>query len=128
MKHILIFIILFVSLNSKEILISNKDIKYHEILDYKNLMYVNSDKKVLCKAFNKEILLNTNYRAKRYIIKGHPICQKNVQIYIKNKIRYDFGNIVIEKDGKIIGETSNYVKIKNLDGTVDKIYKNGQVK
>ena len=38
---------------------------------------------------------------------------------------FDFGNIEIEKDGKVIKDTKQYVRIKNNDGTIEKIYKDG---
>ncbi len=128
MKYIVLSLLLLCSVYGKEILISTKDIPYHQILDYNNLINIKSDKNTRCTMFDKQKLLKGTYQSKRYIIKGYPICNKDVQRTIKSKIRYDFGNIIIERDGKIIGQTKQYVKVKNSDGTVEKIYKNGRLK
>jgi hypothetical protein len=111
-----------------QILVSDINLKYHEILDYANLSLSSTNKKIRCEKFNQNHLLHGTYQTKHYIYKGKAICAKDVQKVKKHKIRYDFGNIVIEKSGKVIGENKNYIKIKNIDGTIDKIYKNGQLK
>jgi len=127
-KFLALFVFISISIFAQDILVSTKTIKYKEILNYDNLLVINSDKRVRCQMFDKEKLLKQKYQAKRYILKGRPICNKDVQIAKSYKIRYDFGNIVIERAGKIIGENKQFIKIQNPDGTIEKIYKNGQVK
>jgi hypothetical protein len=107
-------------------LVSIKDIKYKQLLEYGDLQKKYLDKTIRCTMFDKNKLLENEYRAKRYILKGKPICNKDVEIAKRDKIKFDFGNIVIERDGKVIGETKQYIKVKNPDGSVDRIYKNGQ--
>ena len=34
--------------------------------------------------------------------------------------------IEVEREGSVIKETNQYIKIKNLDGSVEKIYKDGR--
>ena len=128
MKFIAILFLTIFSLNATEILVSDKNIKYQEVLDYDNLSTTTTSKRIRCEMFNKNNLFDKIYQAKHYILKGKAICNKDVQIVKKHKIRYDFGNIVIERDGKVIGENKKYIRVKNLDGTIDKIYKNGQLK
>jgi len=127
-KFLLVFVFTVLNLNAIEILVSNVNIKYKEHLNYDNLFLSNTHKKVRCTIFDKENLKKNTYEAKHYIMKNKPICNKDVKVSINNKIRYDFGNIVIERSGEVIVETKNYIKVKNNDGTVDKIYKNGQYK
>jgi hypothetical protein len=107
-------------------LVSVKDIKYKQHIEYGDLKKVYIDKQIRCTMFDKNKLLENKYRAKRYILKGKPICNKDVEIAKIDKISFDFGNIVIERDGKVVGETKRYIRVKNTDGSVDKIYKNGQ--
>ncbi|MCK5295080.1 MAG: hypothetical protein KAJ49_10525 [Arcobacteraceae bacterium] len=128
MRFIVFLFLIIFSANATEILVSDKNIRYQEILDYDNLSISTTEKRVRCEMFDKNNLLNTTYQAKHYILKGKPICIKDVQVVKKNKIRYDFGNIVIERNGKVIGENKKYIRVKNIDGTIDKIYKNGQLK
>ena len=129
MKILLVLLIfVFNNINADEILISNVNIKYKEHLNYDNLSITNTDKRVRCIMFNKNNLNQNTYEAKHYILKNRPICAKDVKISTNNKIRYDFGNIIIERNGEVVGETKKFIKIKNNDGSIDKIYKNGQVR
>ena len=128
MRTILFVLFNFIFLNATQIVVSNKDLKYHEILDINNMGLSVTNKHIRCKMFNLNKLKQNNYQTKHYIIQGQPICEKDVQIAVKHMIRYDFGNIVIQRDGKIIGETKKFIKIKDSDGKIQKIYKNGQIK
>ncbi|MBI3874223.1 MAG: hypothetical protein HY307_04400 [Arcobacter sp.] len=120
-------LLVFISLGlfANTALVCNKDLKYKEYLDYENLSEVQIEKKINCKAFNKANLLQQKYIATRYISKNTPICDKDVELATNKKVKFDFGNIEIEKEGEFIGETDKYVKIKNPDGTTVKIDKNG---
>ncbi len=128
MKVLSLLAIFTLLLSAQDILVSTVPIKYKQIIDYDNLVVIDSDKRVRCTMFDKEKLLQHKYQAKRYILRGRAICNKDVQIAKEYKIRYDFGNIVIERDGKIIGENKKFIKIKTPDGSIEKIYKNGQLK
>jgi len=124
---ILFTIIIFLSsLNAVEVLVSKVNINYKNILDPQNLYIKNIAKDIRCTTFDKNLLKKAKYQAKRYIIKGTPICYKDVQKVIINTVKFDFGNIEIQRVGKIVSENKDYVKIKNYDGKIIKIYKNGQ--
>ena len=127
---ILFIILFFILLNvtANEILVSNVNIKYKQHLNYDNLSTLTANKRIRCITFNKEKLKSNVYEAKHYILKNKPICNKDVKLSVTKKIKYDFGNIVIERNGEIVGETKKFIKIKNNDGTIDKIYKNGQLR
>jgi flagella basal body P-ring formation protein FlgA len=127
-KKVFVFLLMANFLNADMALVSVKDIKYKQLLDYGDLKKTYIDKKIRCQIFDKNELLDKEYRAKRYILKGTAICYKDVEVAKRDKIKFDFGNIVIERDGKVIGETKQYIKVKNSDGSVDRIYKNGQNK
>lgn len=124
MKFILL--LFCVALFGDNVLVSNKDIKFQEYLVYENLQDTQVEKKINCNKFDKSLLLSQKYIASRYIIKNTPICDKDVELAKNHKVKFDFGNIIIEKDGELLGETDKYVKIKNPDGTTIKIDKNGQ--
>jgi len=125
-KYIVIFSLFIFTLNAQDILISDKNINYKEILDKNNLGYIKSNKNIRCNTFDMKLLDKNKYQAKHFIFKGKAICSKDVAIVVQNKIQYDFGNIVIQRDGKVLSENNDYVKIKNYDGSIEKIYKNGQ--
>jgi hypothetical protein len=124
-KIVLFCIFSIFSLNANLILVSNKNINYNEIIDIDNLKVVNSSEKIRCKTFDINLLNNSQYQAKHFIFKNKFICKKDLKKIILNKIEYDFGNIVIQRTGKIIGETKIYIRIKNPNGKIEKIYKNG---
>jgi len=125
-KSISIVFFIILNLNATQVLVSKHSINYKNILNSNNLYLKNISKDIRCTTFNKELLKAGKYQAKRYIIKDTPICYKDVQKVIVNQVKFDFGNIEIKRNGKVIGENKDYVKIKNYDGKVIKIYKNGQ--
>jgi hypothetical protein len=122
----LFFLSCGVFLFADSVLVSIKDLKFKEYLNYENLSEIQIEKKINCNKFDKSLLKERRYIATRYIIKNTPICTKDVEVATNNKVKFDFGNIEIEKDGEVLGETDKYVKIKNTDGTTIKIDKNGQ--
>jgi hypothetical protein len=106
---------------------AKKDIKYKENINSSDLYYVAQSNEYSCKEYLKPNLLAQNlYKAKRYIIKNTPICQKDA-VYEKPKIiRFKFGSLIIEKEGELLQETDEYIRIKNSDGKITKIYKDGR--
>ena len=105
---------------------ASKNIKYKSKIKIEDtfLTYVNSVRSS-CIPLNKNDMLSNQYRAKLYIKKGRVICKKDVYLAQKNRLLFDFGSIEIERDGKIIRETEDYIRIKDEDGNIDKIYKDG---
>ena len=62
------------------------------------------------------------------INKNTIICEKDVKGLENEGIVFNFGGLKIEKKGKIIFENSEFIRIKNLDGTIEQIYKDGRLK
>ncbi len=134
MKYKLLIVLLFI-VNSfadsvKFVPISIKNINYkNEIVKnhYKLVEFNDLNKKIYnvrCKEYlNLHDLQSNKYRAKHYIRKNKVICKKDVFASSSKKIKFNFGFLEIEKDGEVIKETSKYIRIKNADGTVEKIYK-----
>ncbi len=106
------------SINFKEQVLK----KHYKIVEYNDL-----NRKIYnirCKEYLTLKELSTKkYRAKHYIRKNKVICKKNLFITSAKKIKFNFGFLEIEKDGEVLKETSKYIRIKNADGTVEKIYK-----
>lgn|GEM_PF-2360643 len=106
------------SINFKEQILE----KHYKIVEYNDL-----NKKIYnirCKEYlTLEELKSNKYRAKHYIRKNKVICKKNLFITSSKKIKFNFGLLEIEKDGEVLKETSKYIRIKNADGSVEKIYK-----
>jgi hypothetical protein len=125
-KNLFIIFIFLLNINASEVLVSKVNINYKSILDANNLYMQNIEKNIRCTTFDKKLLKKSKYQAKRYIIKGTPICYKDVQKVVIDQVKFDFGNIEIQRVGKVVSENKDYVKIKNYDGKIIKIYKNGQ--
>jgi len=107
--------------------ITNKSIAYKEKIYSYDTLLVQANEKYKCKKYLDVITLKKNkYHAKHYISKNKPICLKNVYVPKINKVKFRFGNLEIEKEAELIKETNSYIKIKNLDGTIEKIYTDGR--
>ncbi len=107
--------------------ITNKVIKYKAQIRYSDIRLVEVSDKYKCKEYlDVNILRQNKYHATHYIHKNKIVCKKNVYVPVSSKIKFKFGNLEIERDGTVIKETDQYIRIKNLDGTIDKIYKNGR--
>lgn len=82
--------------------------------------------RIRCKKFpDIQLMRKGKYRAKHYISKDRVICMKDVYMPKVKKVKFNFGLLEIEKDGEVIKETTRYIKIRNLDGKIQKIYKDG---
>lgn len=125
------FICLFFSINSFAIsvLISKEAIKFEEKIHYSKLRLQNvSEINKACVPLKLSEIQNEEYISTHYINKNTIICQKDVKKYKDEGVIFNFGGLKIEKKGKIIYENSDFIRIKNLDGTIEQIYKDGRIK
>ncbi len=128
MKNLIVILIISVFSFGSEILlpISTKTINWKAKITSSNVKLINATIKFKCKKYlDIKILKENKYRAKHYILKNRAICKNDVYVQSDQKIRFNFGLLEIEKEGELIKETDDYIKIKNLDGKIIKIYKNG---
>ena len=105
----------------------NKVVNYKSKIYSYNTRLVKIDKKYKCKKYIDIAILKKNkYFAKHYIGINKALCLEDVYIPKINKVKFKFGNLEIEKEAELIKETKNYIKIKNVDGTIEKIYIDGR--
>ena len=71
---------------------------------------------------------NKEYLTTHYINRNTIICIKDVKKYENESVIFNFGGVKIEKKGRVIYENSEFIRIKNLDGTIEQIYKDGRTK
>ncbi len=137
MKSKLLLILIFTSsLFSKDLVIvpvSIKKINYKEQVygHHYKLVQLTSQNiikyKIKCKEYLNFKALRTNkYRANHYITPNKAICKKDLYFAKSKRVMFNFGALEIERDGEVIRETDQYIKLKNLDGKVEKIYKDGR--
>ncbi len=131
MKRIILTILLFYTFLDASVLVikASKNIKYKEKITSKDvyLKYVDNVKR-FCIPISKDDIISAEYKAKINIKKGRTLCKKDLYISKENRLLFNFGSIEIEKDGKIIKETKEYIRIRNENGKIEKIYKNGLMK
>ncbi|MEA2049941.1 MAG: hypothetical protein U9O56_04350 [Campylobacterota bacterium] len=131
MKSIFLIILFNLYLYCEVVLlpVSTKTINWKEKLTTSNVKIIKASAEIKCKKYlDIDVLKENKLRAKHYILKNKAICKDDVFEQTDRKIKFNFGLLEIEKEGELIKETKDYIKIKNLDGTIIKIYKNGSDK
>ena len=130
LKKILLIAIICVNIYAEGIQVvplSNKVINYKSKIYSQDTRLIQVNKKYKCKEYLDVTLLKRNkYFAKHYIGKNRAICANDVYVPKLNKVNFRFGNLEIEKEAELIRETKTYIKIKNVDGTIEKIYIDGR--
>ena len=125
------FLCLFLSINTFaiDVLISKDAIKFEEKIDASKLKLQNINEiNKACIPLRLDEIQNEEYISSHYINKNTIICQKDVKKQNDEGIVFNFGGLKIEKKGKIIYENNEFIRIKNLDGTIEQIYKDGRTK
>jgi hypothetical protein len=113
--------------NEQLVPVSKKAIKWKgQLTAYEvKLKYISDEYN--CKRYlDIEALKNGKYRASHYILKNRAICADDVYTEKPKKVKFNFGLLEIEMNGEIVSETDDYIKIKNGDGKIEKIYKDGR--
>lgn len=129
LKLSLCFVFFFsTSLFAVDVLVPKRTINYKAIISIKDLSYRKVDRiSKVCKPLTLSHLEKNTFQAKHLLLQGRPICTKDVKIYKKESIVFNFGSLEIEKNGKVIYENNEYIKLKRNDGKIEKIYKNGRI-
>jgi len=129
LKVMLLLIFSFGSAFGVNVLVAKEKIRLKEKIKTKNLR-VKKVKKVKksCFPVTLDTISSQQYIAKHFMNKGAIICEKDIKVYKKNTVLFNFGNIEIEKEGKVVGETKKYIRVKKPNGKIEKIYKDGRVK
>lgn len=125
------FSCIFLSINSFAIsvLVSKEAINFEEKIDASKLRVQNiTELNKACIPLKLSEIQNEDYISTHYINKNTIICQKDVKKYNDEGIVFNFGGLKIEKKGKIIYENNEFIRLKNSDGTIEQIYKDGRVK
>ena len=125
----LLITLLYSNLFSLDVLVSKESIKFEEKID---------ESKVLVKAIESvskgciplrlDDLKNDEFLSSHFINKNAIICEKDVKKFGNDSVIFNFGGVVIEKKGKVIFENNEFIRIKNLDGTIEQIYKDGRTR
>lgn len=125
-----LFVLFFsIEIFATTVLVSSEAIKFEEKIDASKVKVQNiSNLNKNCEPLTLSSLQNEEYITTHYINKNTVICTKDVKKQQNNIVVFNFGGVRIEKKGKIIFENNEFIKIKNLDGTIEQIYKDGRIK
>ncbi len=127
--NLLFLLLMLCHLNAIDVLIAKNKISYNAPILKKDLRLLSVEKiKKRCEPLSLKRLDSNKFIAKHFINKNTVICESSVKVYKKNSVIFNFGNIQIEQNGKIIFENDKYITIKKSNGKLKKIYKNGQNK
>lgn len=124
------FLVLIFASNaySTQVVVVSKKINFKEKITAYNTQVMNVSRvKKNCIPASVEQLKSEQHIAKHYMKTGTIICTKDVKTYLKEKVVVKFGAIEIEKNGKLIYENDEYLRIKKEDGKIEKIYKDGRL-
>ena len=125
------FIVFILNLNlfATSVLVSKNSIAFEEKLDSSKVIVQDvSDINKSCVPLTLQDLETEDYITSHHINKNIIICTKDIKRYEAETIVFNFGGLKIEKKGKIIYENKDFIRFKNIDGTVEQIYKDGRIK
>lgn len=111
------------------VLVSKEAIGFKQKVEVSKLRLMKVPKlKKSCIPLTLKEAQNNEYRTTHYINKKTIICQRDVEVYKKESVIFNFGGLEIEKKGKIVYENDNFIRIKKENGKIEKIYKDGRLK
>lgn len=129
LKLSLLSLLLYMNMFAVNVLISTDSIAFEEQIDSNKVKLQNvSEVGKSCVPLKLTQLQNEKYITTHYINKNTIICMKDVKKYENESVIFNFGGVEIEKKGKVIYENDDFIRIKNLDGTIEQIYKDGRTK
>ncbi len=118
-----------VKLFALNVLISSKTISFEEKIDTSKLRVEDvAEVNKFCIPLKISDIEENSYITTHHINKNTIICLKDVKKGDNESIVFNFGGLKIEKKGKIIYENKDFIRIKNSDGTIEQIYKDGRIK
>ena len=129
LKLSLVIFLLNINAFAISVLVSQVAINFEEKLDVSKVKVQNvGEINKSCIPLKLSEIQNDEYITTHYINKNTIICTKDVKKYENESIIFNFGGVQIEKKGKVIFENKDFIRIKNIDGTIEQIYKDGRLK
>jgi hypothetical protein len=125
----IVFLLTTINLFAVNVIVSSKTIAFEEKVDSSKIRSEEvSEINKFCIPLKLSDIEENNYIATHHINRNTVICMKDVRKSDNQSIIFNFGGVKIEKKGKIIYENKDFIRIKNVDGTIEQIYKDGRIK
>ena len=129
LKLSFIVFLLNINLFAISVLVSGKAIAFEENIDASKVEVKEvSEINKFCIPLKLSDIQEANYITTHHINRNTVICMKDVKKSENESIIFNFGGLKIEKKGKIISENKDFIRFKNVDGTIEQIYKDGRLK
>jgi hypothetical protein len=129
LKLSFIVFLLNINLFAITVLVSGKTIAFEENIDASKVEVKEvSEINKFCIPLKLSDIQEANYITTHHINRNTVICMKDVKKSENESIIFNFGGLKIEKKGKIISENKDFIRFKNVDGTIEQIYKDGRLK
>ena len=129
LKLSFIVFLLNINLFAITVLVSGKTIAFEENIDASKVEVKEvSEINKFCIPLKLSDIQEANYITTHHINRNTVVCMKDVKKSENESIIFNFGGLKIEKKGKIIYENKDFIRIKNVDGTIEQIYKDGRLK
>ncbi|RBQ31338.1 hypothetical protein ACNSOS_04760 [Aliarcobacter vitoriensis] len=124
-----LFLLLNTYLFAIPVLVTTVPLKFEEKVDKTKLILKQVESvSRLCQPISLEEIESNEFITTHHINKNVIVCQKDVKLVENNEVIFNFGGLKIVKKGKIIYENSEFIRFRNLDGTIEQIYKDGRSK
>ncbi len=125
----IVFLLTTINLFAVNVIVSSKTIAFEEKVDSSKIRSEEvAEINKFCIPLKLSDIEENNYIATHHINSNTVICMKDVRKSDNESIIFNFGGVKIEKKGKIIYENKDFIRIKNVDGTIEQIYKDGRIK
>ena len=129
LKLSFIVFLLNINLFAITVLVSGKTIAFEENIDASKVEVKEvSEINKFCIPLKLSDIQESDYITTHHINRNTVICMKDVKKSENESIIFNFGGLKIEKKGKIISENKDFIRFKNVDGTIEQIYKDGRLK
>ena len=128
LKLSLLSLILSTNLFAITVLFSKEALRFEESIDKSKVEVKEVDSVARnCIPLSIEDLEKNEYITTHHINTKVIICQKDVKVVEDMEIVFNFGGFTIIKKGRILYENDSFIRFKNLDGTIEQIYKDGRL-
>jgi hypothetical protein len=129
LKLSLLIIFLTTNVFAIKVLVSKESIGFEQKIKASKLKLMTVPRiKKACVPLTLKQVQNYEYSTTHYINKNSIICENDVEVYKDESVVFKFGDLEIEKKGKLVYENDKFIRIKKENGKIEKIYKDGRLK
>lgn len=128
LKLSVLFLFFLNTVFALDVLITTEPIRYQQVLDPKKVTLKKISKlKKACVPLTVKDLKDNKYITRHYINRYSILCKKDVELSKSTGVIFNFGNLEIHQNGKIMYQNDKIIKIKKPNGKAEIFYKDGRI-